>query len=586
MKPANTDLDTDVLTIMAISNADIGTGEMRFWISNGGQFGTGTLAYQNRGGALDGFVISEEIDLFDGEWHHVAVTVDENQDVILYVDGEENVTGAVGFLDIPDANSMSIGRNKDATPGGGQWFYEGLIDDLGVWERPLSPEEIAFIHTEGLAGRPCCPTDDSNGDGVPDAWYEQFGLDPSSATIGEEDPDGDTLTTKSEFEAGTDPTKADTDGDTLRDDAELATHNTNPNKADSDDDGLADGAEINTHKTDPNDSDSDDDGIDDATEIANATDPNDANDPPPPPCELLAAWEFEPGDISGTELSPTGGTVAAAIGMLIEDASIENGALKLDGDGDYLEFGDDLEDLRNQESMTIAAWVQTNSEVTDLRRIVEHEDNIYFWAESDLFQYTTHGTPGGNNGRARSTTSPEPGTWQHMLVSFSANAPAKIYIDGVLEGTSSLGQNPLPGNVHTFQIGARRSSSGNASNFWDGLIDDVAIWNCELQESDITLLAGVGAGGYAGRRTPTNLAGGVPFEIMEATRNADGTTFTLTWSSRPGRTYGVQFSENLDPATWEELDDSIDSGGETTSFTDDFALLGKREGYFRVIQTQ
>ena len=114
----------------------------------------------------------------------------------------------------------------------------------------------------------------------------------------------------------------------------------------------------------------------------------------------------------------------------------------------------------------------------------------------------------------RASTSPEPDVWQHVLVTFTADGPAKMYIDGELEGESSIGQNRIPGNTHTFQIGARRSSSGNPSNFWDGLIDDVGIWNCELAESDIALLSGKGNGGYAGRRSPTNL-GAPEFALRE-----------------------------------------------------------------------
>jgi hypothetical protein len=155
--------------------------------------------------------------------------------------------------------------------------------------------------------------------------------------------------------------------------------------------------------------------------------------------------------------------------------------------------------------MTIAAWVNTNTPVTELRRIVEHEDNFYFWAENEIFQYTTHGTPGGNAGRALSTTMPEVGQWQHVAAVYEPGKPAKMYINGVLEGTSSIGQSLIPGNLQTFQIGARRSNSDVPSNFWDGLIDDVAIWDVELAESAIGALAGIDADGYNGRTVPTLL---------------------------------------------------------------------------------
>ena len=73
----------------------------------------------------------------------------------------------------------------------------------------------------------------------------------------------------------------------------------------------------------------------------------------------------------------------------------------------------------------------------------------------------------------------------------------------MLEGTSVLNLVGIPGNVHTMQIGARRSASGAATNFWDGLIDDVAVWDGHLSLDSIEALAGVGAGGYEGRTAPT-----------------------------------------------------------------------------------
>ena len=221
---------------------------------------------------------------------------------------------------------------------------------------------------------------------------------------------------------------------------------------------------------------------------------------------LLAAWQFEAGDVNGASVSATGGSASNTTGSLQADAAIVDGALVLDGEGDFLEFGNDLTELRPPGgTLTIAAWVNTNSAVTALRRVVEHEDNTYFWAEGGIFQYTTHGTPNGAQGRAQSTTAPKVGQWQHVLVTFSAGGPATIYIDGVMEGFSNTPQAPIPNNTQTFQIGARRSGSGAPSNSWDGSIDDVGIWDCELPQVDIDRLAGVGAGGYPGRVPPTGL---------------------------------------------------------------------------------
>lgn len=47
--------------------------------------------------------------------------------------------------------------------------------------------------------------EDADGDQIPDAWEEQWGLDPSNPADGSEDPDGDGITNREEYELGSDP---------------------------------------------------------------------------------------------------------------------------------------------------------------------------------------------------------------------------------------------------------------------------------------------------------------------------------------------------------------------------------------------
>lgn len=64
------------------------------------------------------------------------------------------------------------------------------------------------------------------------------------------DQDNDGLSDQEEREAGTDPTKADTDGDGLSDRQEVQDYKTDPTKPDSDGDGASDANEV-MGKTDP-----------------------------------------------------------------------------------------------------------------------------------------------------------------------------------------------------------------------------------------------------------------------------------------------------------------------------------------------
>lgn len=111
---------------------------------------------------------------------------------------------------------------------------------------------------------------DSDADGLPDAW-ELFHAGNLMVMNQYSDLDNDGLLDTAELRAGTDPTKADTDGDGLSDAEEVQTHGTDPTKADSDGDGLTDAEEIQSYGTDPLSGDSDKDGISDFAEVMGTT---------------------------------------------------------------------------------------------------------------------------------------------------------------------------------------------------------------------------------------------------------------------------------------------------------------------------
>ena len=158
--------------------------------------------------------------------------------------------------------------------------------------------------------------EDLDGDGLPDAWEETFGLNPSDPDDADDDGDGDGLINTEEFENNTDPTERDTDGDDLADGEEVSTTMTDPTKRDSDGDGLWDSVETNTRSftswtgdlqdpdvpqtgdtgSDPNDSNTDDDGFADGAEVAAGFDPNDPNSGPSLSFQGMLAIDYlEPG---------------------------------------------------------------------------------------------------------------------------------------------------------------------------------------------------------------------------------------------------------------------------------------------------
>ena len=87
----------------------------------------------------------------DGGWHHVTVTVQENAtisypDVILYVDGVDDTRPGT------DPEALNLTADQDvrigSRPVSNDRFFMGLIDDVRIYDRVLTQEEIAW-----LAGR-------------------------------------------------------------------------------------------------------------------------------------------------------------------------------------------------------------------------------------------------------------------------------------------------------------------------------------------------------------------------------------------------------------------------------------------------
>ncbi|MDB4293939.1 lamin tail domain-containing protein, partial [Akkermansiaceae bacterium] len=123
---------------------------------------------------------------------------------------------------------------------------------------------------------------DSDNDGLDDDWELTYFPNLTTAT-GAGNNDADTLNNLQEQNAGTDPTLADTDGDSLNDDVEINTHGTSPLSNDTDGDSLLDGDELSGASgfvTNPNLADTDGDNFNDALEISEGTDPTDAADFP------------------------------------------------------------------------------------------------------------------------------------------------------------------------------------------------------------------------------------------------------------------------------------------------------------------
>ena len=85
---------------------------------------------------------ADQIDVADGDWHHVAAVYD-GRHMALYVDGELSNQGKKEIGDVTvDWSRADHVLGKRAEQSGQSWYWKGRIDEMAIYERPLSEAEV------------------------------------------------------------------------------------------------------------------------------------------------------------------------------------------------------------------------------------------------------------------------------------------------------------------------------------------------------------------------------------------------------------------------------------------------------------
>ena len=87
------------------------------------------------------------------------------------------------------------------------------------------------------------------------------------------------------------------------------------------------------------------------------------------------------------------------------------------------------------------------------------------------------------------------GAFSHVVITRKANTGTKIYINGSLNVSDSSTTNAVFAPTNYNALGATKSSS-SASNFANGTLDEVNIWNKELSSTEVTELYNAGTGKF------------------------------------------------------------------------------------------
>jgi hypothetical protein len=154
-------------------------------------------------------------------------------------------------------------------------------------------------------------------------------------------------------------------------------------------------------------------------------------------------------------------------------------SILLDGVDDYVNCGNDSS-LQFNNLLSVSAWVKTSTSGKGILAI-----RVGNTATQEAFSLTSSGEVRMNNGtRLTANTSILDNNWHHIVVTYNTSLATnnlKIYIDGSLDNSVNRTTVIQGSGTNYLIIGEYR-----ASNFFNGILDEVSVFNSELSASDIT----------------------------------------------------------------------------------------------------
>ncbi|MDB4772645.1 hypothetical protein OAG20_01240 [Verrucomicrobiales bacterium] len=496
------------------------------------------------------------------QFYHVVATIKvggagENE-VELFVDGESKAVGSAegDLLDWAGGDDAGLGQ-ANAAVSTGQGNFAEFVGDIATF-RYYRGEILAEAEVAAEFDR-LNASDDSDGDGLIDSIELLLFGNLDQGPDG--DPDGDTISTKDELAAGTNPSEADSDKDGLDDNEESAL-GTNPLNPDTDDDRLMDGVETKSGTfvdaqdsgTDPTKADTDGDGLWDGWEVINQSNPVDAASKP--------AGSF--------------GTQPDQWLNLLGGLNTYHG-----------QTSDDLGpwDLRD---VSFLVDIDFDEKLDDTREIIWESGggtvgfSIVYEVGSKIVLRKS-GNGGIDVAVLEYALSPSQIAKGEILVGWTYD----IENDDFEQTVSLIVDNELveqkTGDYQADWTGDNPAAFGVASGAIAAGGDNTTLNGVNFTTGTINLTRGLRM--YLDQLFEPQFMG-TPFGITRVEFDAETNRVTLTWESSAGEFFRIERSESLMPGSWVSVGDAIPAaaGPATVTEADLLATAEDPEGFYRVAQ--
>jgi len=204
----------------------------------------------------------------------------------------------------------------------------------------------------------------------------------------------------------------------------------------------------------------------------------------------------------------TSSTFNVSVTALSTSLVDNNFALSFNGSDEYISAGNPTE-LQFTSDFSISGWFKSSSATN--QRIVSKDDGTN---RSYLVQLQSNGkvraqiyTGGGTAQVNESVSGFGDGNWHHFVFTFENGVSTKLYIDNAAPTVDSV-VSAIDNDPADFEIGRK----GNSTNYFNGDIDEIAVWNRVLSADDIQrIYNGSSTSGKAANLFSTGLSNGLVY---------------------------------------------------------------------------
>ena len=194
---------------------------------------------------------------------------------------------------------------------------------------------------------------------------------------------------------------------------------------------------------------------------------------------LVAHWALDdPSDVGRDDSG--NGNDGTATGTAWTPAGKIDGALEFDGLDDYVDCGNSAS-LNITHEITVAAWVNIDAVPADWTTVIAKGDSAWrlsTYESETRFHFAVTGPP--DYFAVNGATQLGLNEWHHICGTYDGTE-IRLYVDGQLDAQVAY-TGGITANAYPVYIG---DNSETAGRFWDGLLDDIRIYDCALSQSEI-----------------------------------------------------------------------------------------------------